>query len=71
MNIWTIGISLEKPSFLLIKLSIVNSPWLWLTKKIINMLVEFGPSLGSKIWGVSRHIPKNGCYPISKRFRSF
>ena len=37
MYIWMIGINLKKPSSLLRKLSIVNSPWLGLTKKINNL----------------------------------
>ena len=49
MNIWMIGISLEKPSILLRKLSIVNSIWLGLTKKIMNTRLELEPSLGSII----------------------
>ena len=42
MNIWMIGINLKKPSSLLRNLSIVNSPWLGLMKKIMNTLIEFG-----------------------------
>ena len=46
MNIWMIGIDLKKPSFLLRKISIVNSTCLGLVTKITNMLSEFGASLG-------------------------
>ena len=42
MNIWMIGIDLKKLSFLLSKLSIVNSTCLGLATKITNTLTEFG-----------------------------
>ena len=47
MNIWMVGIYLKKPSFLQRKFSIVHSTCLELATKIMNMLAEFGTSLGS------------------------